>query len=245
MKRCFLLLVYCITACTLIKAQEQPIHQFAQICIEEREALLRQKDDPDRLFLALEDCYSKLSSVKLNLYEQSPYLYPSKSFKESDFEGHIQFSRLFVLNYLQYKISPYYSASLPFDVMRQQLERQSQSPRSLWERPGVANLIIESPKENKIILTHNALLDSTSCITYSYLIDKGKQYLVVITEDKTKPFTVVLEDAQASPITLNTDDNGIIYYEWKSKKSGKVRLTVTTPSEKLRSFVVAVNSIMQ
>jgi len=202
-----------------------PLAQFADACVQMKQAIWVEKPDYEKQFEQLDSCLNVL--VELPLVENSPLINASHSCGEQTFDGHLVFSPAYIADYLNGKIPDPRKISFPY----------------LFNEPvsGVQKKRETKPTEVDMesIYYTNALVCPYSEETIRYKVTADTQYMVVVAENDT-PLEVIMTASNGTEIRDNTS-NGKAQLIWQTtEKLCYITVNVVNPSNKHVSFVIAI-----
>lgn len=221
MKKTFFLFTIVLTS-TWLNAQilYAPLQQFADACIQEKNAIQVENPDYNQQYKQLFDCLKAFNKIPMK--DGSKVLHPSNTCISEPLDGHILFIPSFVADYMANKIPNPYSPIPPYI--------DNETRRS---RPGEADTIS--------IYYTNVMLCPNAIETFNYRVSAGEQQLIVIAEDDTQLSIVITSETGTSISTSTNVQESIVKHIWNEESSTKIQVTIKNTTNKHISFVIAVH----
>ena len=202
-----------------------PLEQFAQACLTEKQLLSTEQPDQDLQFEQLYACVK--SFTVLPLINGPAFLHPSRSCSAVARNEHITFSPFYLVEYMNGNIPNPYTHSFPYAV---------NEPVHI----STNYVAVDGEVDTVSIYYVNAILCPNGEERFEYDITAGEQQLVVIAEDDT-PLEITVA-SEATQTVLRTDTpQGFAQYIWDEAQPAKAHVSVTNPSDRPVSFVIAVH----
>lgn len=197
-----------------------PLQQFADVCLQEKEAIRSESMKDNDRYEQLYTCMQAFADLPLTTGEK--ILNPSNNPSLEQMSGHIVFSLSFINMYLQQNMRDTYPHVFPYV-------------------PGASHREEKRERGQEYVIYHNSLLAPNSNATFSYNALAGEQQLIVIAEDDT-PLDIKITSDKGTSLHVSTNaPKGVASQIWNEGEYAKMLITVTNPTNKYVSFVIAVH----
>ena len=198
-----------------------PLQLFADVCIQEKEAIRSESINKNDRFELLYTCMQTFANLPLKT--GGSVLHPSNNLSIEKMAGHIVFSPSFINMYLQQNMTDSYLDVVPY--IPGESDRAGQIDRA----------------PNEYIYYHNSLIEPNSEVTFYYNVSVGEQQVVIIAEDDTQLAIEITSEAGTS-ILLNTNaPQNVTSQIWNEENPSVVHIKVNNPTNKSVSFVLAAH----
>ena len=226
MKQIFVISI--LTLCALsLHAQTlfEPLRQFAEACVMEKQALDVQNPDYNKQFDQL------LTSMKLfagvQIEDGSRVLHPSYVCQDANLDNHIIFAPTYIADYLNGKIPDPYAKMFPYV---QDVPIRVISPEKTVRG-----------EQDSTVYAVNKVLCPNSYEAFSYRVSAGEQQLIVVAENDT-PLKIEVVTSAGTTVIRPDQQTGFAQHIWNETGNHRsIFVRILNPTDKQVSFVFAAH----
>ena len=205
----------------------RPVQVFAEVCLQQKEAMLTPTPNYSRQYLQLFDCLKQYTTIPIQ--PGQALLHPTFVYSEEEMNKHLLFSPDYIGDYMLGKIPDPYTHSFPYNVAIDESFRQVEEQ---------ARAVTTETKDTMIYYC-NTIAEAQIFNGFDYRVIPGAQQVVVIAEDDT-PLEVQINSKAGEAVLFTDPTSGIVQRVWNEDEQGIVSVKVLNHTDKDVAFVIAV-----